>query len=110
MPDRIWRLLGQRPKEGTMTITSIDTPIDEERVGSFVGRMIEAAVATTELVTIDLGRDLGLYAALRTAPLSAGYLAEAAGIAPRYGRAWLEQQAVAALIVVSRDGDADTQR
>jgi 2-polyprenyl-3-methyl-5-hydroxy-6-metoxy-1,4-benzoquinol methylase len=93
-----------------MTITSIDTPIDEERVGSFVGRMIEAAVASTELVTIDLGRDLGLYAALRTAPLSAVELAEAAGIHPRYAREWLEQQAVAGIIDVALDGDADTRR
>jgi 2-polyprenyl-3-methyl-5-hydroxy-6-metoxy-1,4-benzoquinol methylase len=95
----------------TTTIESpIETPIDEERLGSFAGRMIEAAVASAELTTIELGRDLGLYAALRTAPLSPIELAEAAGIHPRYAREWLEQQAVAGILDVALDGDADARR
>jgi 2-polyprenyl-3-methyl-5-hydroxy-6-metoxy-1,4-benzoquinol methylase len=90
--------------------SAIDTPIDEERLGAFVGRMIESAVASAELTTIDLGRVLGLYDALRNAPLSPPELAATAGIHPRYAREWLEQQAVAGILDVAHPGDADARR
>ena len=44
---------------------------------------------------------LGLYEALAGAgPLTPAALAERAGIAPRYAREWLEQQAVAGVVDV----------
>jgi 2-polyprenyl-3-methyl-5-hydroxy-6-metoxy-1,4-benzoquinol methylase len=46
-----------------------------------------------------LGTELGLYRALQVhGALTAGELAERAGIAPRYAVEWLEQQAVAGLV------------
>jgi 2-polyprenyl-3-methyl-5-hydroxy-6-metoxy-1,4-benzoquinol methylase len=95
----------------TTTTEAIDTPVvDEERIGAFIGRLIESCVAAGELVTVDLGRSLGLYAALTAGPLTAPELAEATGIHPRYAREWLEQQAVAGILEVAEDGDGDARR
>ena len=97
-----------------MAVTSIEspaeTPFDEERLGSFVGRMIESAVASAELATIELGRDLGLYRVLREAPRSSAELAEAAGIHPRYAREWLEQQAATGILDVDDEAKPELER
>ena len=59
-----------------------------------------------------LGDRLGLYAALAATPdASARELASGAGIAERYAREWLEQQAVAGLLDVAvEDGDPAARR
>jgi 2-polyprenyl-3-methyl-5-hydroxy-6-metoxy-1,4-benzoquinol methylase len=93
-----------------MTTTTDAPVIDEERIAAFIGRLIESCVATGELVTVDLGRTLGLYAALRTGPQTAPELAAATGIHPRYAREWLEQQAVAGILEVANDGEGDARR
>ena len=83
-----------------MTATAPDatTPLDE--------RLLEATTGTLELFGIYLGDRLGLYTALRTAgPVTPGELAATAGIAPRYAREWLEQQAVAGVLDVEGTGD-----
>jgi 2-polyprenyl-3-methyl-5-hydroxy-6-metoxy-1,4-benzoquinol methylase len=65
-------------------------------------RLIESTVHALELYGIHLGKELGLYATLHArGSLTPGELAESAGIAPRYAREWLEQQAVAGLLEVS---------
>ena len=90
--------------------TTTEPTIDEERVGTFAGRLLEAGVAAFELATIDLGHALGLYQTLQDGgPATAGELATAAAIHPRYAREWLEQQAVAGIVDVAEatdDGDA----
>lgn len=54
-----------------------------------------------ELANIELGARLGLYEVLAGAgPVTAGELASRAGIASRYAREWLEQQAVAGVVEV----------
>jgi 2-polyprenyl-3-methyl-5-hydroxy-6-metoxy-1,4-benzoquinol methylase len=68
---------------------------------ALVDRLFEATIGTLELFSVYLGSRLGLYATLadgraRTAP----ELARDAGIAPRYAREWLEQQAVAGFLEV----------
>ena len=64
-------------------------------------RLVESTTAALELYGVHLGRALGLYATLaEQGPLTAGELADAAGIDARYAREWLEQQAVAAYLVV----------
>lgn len=63
-------------------------------------RLISATTGALEIFSIHLGRRLGLYEALATDPLTAGELAQAAGIDPRYAREWLEQQAVAGFLSV----------
>ncbi len=58
-----------------------------------------------ELLTIELGRRLGLYDALSTAgAVTAAEFAELASIAPRYAVEWLDQQAAAGILdVVGQD-------
>ncbi|MET0741428.1 MAG: class I SAM-dependent methyltransferase [Candidatus Nanopelagicales bacterium] len=73
----------------------------ESQVEELVGRLFLGGVAAFELLTIHLGKELGLYAALaHNGGATAPGLAGAAGIDPRYAREWLEQQAVAGLIDV----------
>jgi SAM-dependent methyltransferase len=67
-------------------------------------RLLGALTAAAELFTVELGRELGLYAALRDGPLDAAELAKAAGIDERYAREWLEQQAAAGLLTVHDSG------
>ncbi|MGH9265963.1 MAG: class I SAM-dependent methyltransferase, partial [Acidimicrobiales bacterium] len=64
-----------------------------------------AAIGALELFGIHLGNRLGLYDALLGGAATVGEVAEAAGIAPRYAREWLEQQAVAGVLTVD-DVDA----
>ena len=88
----------------------MSTTVDEDMdigfsVEALAGRLFESGVAAFELVTCRLGAALGLYAALADAPdrergLTPGELAAAAGIAPRYAREWLEQQAAAGFVTV----------
>src|SRR5688500_13366236 len=75
---------------------------DTTAVGvSLAERILEATTGTLELFGIYLGDRLGLYEALRTTgAVTADELAETAGIAPRYAREWLEQQAAAGALEV----------
>ena len=64
-------------------------------------RLFRAMLATQESFTAYLGVKLGLYQALATGgPATAGQLAGRTGLAPRYVREWLEQQAAAGLVGV----------
>jgi len=64
-------------------------------------RLLEATVGALELFGVYLGDRLGLYRELRD-PAGATFaaLARRAAIHPRYAREWLEQQAVAGVLVV----------
>jgi 2-polyprenyl-3-methyl-5-hydroxy-6-metoxy-1,4-benzoquinol methylase len=71
------------------------------RTEALAERLFGAALGALELFSVYLGVELGLYRALlQTGPQTADGLARAAGIAPRYAREWLEQQAVAGLLGV----------
>jgi 2-polyprenyl-3-methyl-5-hydroxy-6-metoxy-1,4-benzoquinol methylase len=64
-------------------------------------RLLQSTIAALELYSIYLGKELGLYAALRAeSSLTPAELATRTGIAVRYAREWLEQQAVAGLLAV----------
>jgi 2-polyprenyl-3-methyl-5-hydroxy-6-metoxy-1,4-benzoquinol methylase len=64
-------------------------------------RLFSAGLAAAELLAIYIGVELGLYHTLSEAgPSSAATLAQRAGIAPRYAREWLEQQAAAGILEV----------
>jgi 2-polyprenyl-3-methyl-5-hydroxy-6-metoxy-1,4-benzoquinol methylase len=64
-------------------------------------RLFQATIQTMELFGVYLGKRLGLYATLHAkGPLTVAELAAAAGIAERYAREWLEQQAVAGFVAV----------
>jgi len=73
-------------------------------------RMWTSLLATQELLAAYLGVRLGLYDALAAAPdgLTPAELAQRSGVAVRYAREWLEQQAVAGILVTpagQRDPD-----
>jgi 2-polyprenyl-3-methyl-5-hydroxy-6-metoxy-1,4-benzoquinol methylase len=77
------------------------TSEDEAKVESFAGDLFTACLATLELANVELGVRLGLYEAMAGAgPVTSDGLAERAGIAERYAREWLEQQAVAGVVEV----------
>jgi 2-polyprenyl-3-methyl-5-hydroxy-6-metoxy-1,4-benzoquinol methylase len=73
-------------------------------------RLISSAVATLELYSIHLGRQLGLYPALAGQLRTTMELAKDAGIDERYAREWLEQQAVAGFVVVDDPALPDPER
>src|SRR5215510_7962559 len=80
-----------------MTTTAPCPSLDERLLASTIGAL--------ELFGVYLGDRLGLYRALvgREA-CTAGELAAACGIHPRYAREWLEQQAVAGVLIVDDPG------
>lgn len=88
------------------------TTEDESRVEEFAGKLFMACLATMELANVELGIRLGLYEAMVGAGgLTAGELSARAGIAERYAREWLEQQATAGVVEVDNPTDsADTRR
>src|SRR5688500_8366723 len=75
-------------------------------------RLLQATLHTLELFSIHVGNRLGLYASIRKlGPVDAPGLAREAGIAERYAREWLEQQAVAGFLIAdSDDCDACSRR
>jgi 2-polyprenyl-3-methyl-5-hydroxy-6-metoxy-1,4-benzoquinol methylase len=90
-------VLGEAPFMASIELTTDD----ESAVEEFAGGLFMACLATMELANVELGVRLGLYEALAGAgPVTAGELAGRAGIAPRYAREWLEQQAVAGVVEV----------
>lgn len=91
-----------------MTITN--PPIDEAAIGEFAGRVVEAAIASFEMASMELGRRLGLYSGLATGPATPPELAGRAGIDARYAREWLEQQATSGVVRIDAEptgGDPD---
>lgn len=92
------------------TIATTTTATD--RTEELTERLFTATVGTLELFSVHVGRRLGLYGILADGRArTAGDLAADAGIAPRYAREWLEQQAVAGLLDVDADAeDADRRR
>src|SRR6476619_342714 len=79
---------------------------------ALVERLFQAAVAAFDLFSVYLGDRLGLYRALANGGSStAGELAQAAGINPRYAREWLEQQAATGILAVeNQEEDPDRRR
>jgi 2-polyprenyl-3-methyl-5-hydroxy-6-metoxy-1,4-benzoquinol methylase len=87
------------------------TAEDGAKVEEFAGNLFMACLATMELANVELGVRLGLYEALAGAgPVTAAQLAESAGIAERYAREWLEQQAVAGVLEVDDTAAATPER
>ncbi len=84
-------------------------PTSEE---ALTARLMHSTIHTLEVFSIYLGKELGLYAALSAiGPMTPPELARATGIAPRYAREWLEQQAVAGLLrVESGTAPADDRK
>ena len=76
---------------------------DEEAAqrDAFVGRLFGAFLAAADLLTVYLGDALGLYRSLaHEGPATSAQLATRTGLAERYAREWLEQQAVTGILTV----------
>lgn len=87
------------------------TAEDETRVEEFAGRLFAACLGTMELASVEPGVQLRLYEALaRAGQMTAGELANVAGIVERYAQEWLEQQAVAGVVFVDDASKPSTQR
>lgn len=82
-----------------------------DRREALATQLFTAVATSLELQTVYLGERLGLYRALADrSPTTASALAERAGIAPRYAREWLEQQAVAGILDVEDPGASPDER
>lgn len=67
---------------------------DEAKLHEFVGRLLGDLGGALSVSLVRIGDRLGLYKALRAhGPMTPGELATRAGIAERYAREWLAQQA-----------------
>src|SRR4051812_1188761 len=89
-------------------MTTVSDPVvasdHEQQRDALAERLFGAMLSGMELLTVELGRRLGLYAAVHEhGPVTPAQLAKCAGIIERYAREWLEQQAAAGHLEV--DGD-----
>jgi SAM-dependent methyltransferase len=75
-------------------MTTRDHHKDRERLAE---RLIENATQALDLLSVHIGLELGLYAALDGAATE-DQLASRAGVAPRYVREWLEHQAASGFL------------
>lgn len=74
-------------------------------------RIFTDTIAAAEMLSVYLGVELGLYRTIAEhGPVTAAALASRTGIAERYAREWLEQQAVAAILAPDSETDADRRR
>jgi 2-polyprenyl-3-methyl-5-hydroxy-6-metoxy-1,4-benzoquinol methylase len=71
-----------------------------EQADALAERIFGSLIGTAEVFTIYVGERLGLYAALADGPATSTELAARAGVAERYAREWLEQQATAGFLDV----------
>ena len=81
----------------------------DEAAGALAERMFGGVIATMEMLTVHLGWRFGFYERLRT-PHTAGEVAAATGILPRYVREWCEQQATAGFLDVDDPAAAPDER
>ena len=92
-------------------MTASDVQGAQEAGDALAERLFKATIEALELYHVYLGERLGLYQALRGAGTATpAELAEAAGIAERYAREWLEQQAVTGIVEVAEDPGGDGTR
>ncbi|HVT77272.1 MAG TPA: methyltransferase domain-containing protein [Acidimicrobiales bacterium] len=93
-----------------MAVTTI-TEEDTEQIAALSGRIFMAGLEALELLNVEVGLRLGLYNVLAERGAStAEELATAAGIAERYAREWLEQQAVSGVLTANHTADASSRR
>jgi SAM-dependent methyltransferase len=114
LPDRAaWRLDAPADrKERTMTSDGPDAlATDEMRTDTLIGRLFEASLGAMDIAAVHIGDRLGLYRDLAASgPASPAELAARTGMAERYAREWLEQQAVSGILDVADDGGSPGDR
>lgn len=96
--------------DGLQVVVTPDPAADgTDAAEAFSERLFASGLAALEMAAVDLGRRLDLYRPLRGHALTAPELAARRQVAPRYAREWLEQQAVAA-VLVCEDPDVEPDR
>ncbi len=76
-------------------------PTALEQAEALVGRLFDSGLSTIDVLTVYIGDHLGLYRALRDGgSMIPSELASKCSINERYAREWLEQQAVAGILMV----------
>jgi 2-polyprenyl-3-methyl-5-hydroxy-6-metoxy-1,4-benzoquinol methylase len=89
--------------------TEIDTY--EHQREAMANRLVGDLIASMETLGVWLGVRLGLYAALdRAGSATSAELALSAGVDDRYAREWLEQQAVAGVLIADAAPNAEDRR
>jgi precorrin-6B methylase 2 len=79
----------------------------QQTADEFAERLFGSILGTIEVMSVYLGDRLGWYRSLAAdGPATPGDLATRTGTHARYAREWLEQQAVAGLLTVEKDGEA----
>lgn len=73
--------------------------LDPQVRDAFAGRMLGAFTSTLETLSLSLGQGLGFLELLARGPMTSRQLARKAGCDERYCREWLEQQAVAGILL-----------
>jgi SAM-dependent methyltransferase len=96
----------QRHEEAIMTTVQQPTPIDTDKLMSFVFRAVDEVGATLNCALVVMGDKLDLYRAMAGAgPLTASELATRTGTAERYVREWLNAQAAGGFVEYHADTD-----
>jgi len=86
--------------------TSVDRPVDEQKLQDLLGRIITDLGATISAGLVVIGDRLGLYAAMADGePVTAEDLAERTGTAVAYVRPWLANQAAGGYVEYDPAGD-----
>jgi SAM-dependent methyltransferase len=82
-------------------------PVDPNERNAFAEHVFSSVLGYFGVLSVNLGFRLGLYEAMADGePITSAQLAERAGIAERYAREWLEQQATAGFLHADIGGDA----
>jgi SAM-dependent methyltransferase len=82
------------------------TQIDDARLERFVGQAVGDMAAAISGLLVHLGDRLGLYRAMAGAgPVTSAALAERTGLAPRYVREWLSNQAAGGYVTYQAGDD-----
>ncbi len=73
--------------------------VDQTKLNDFIGRVLNDLGGAMSVPLVRMGDRLGLYKALQArGPMNSGELAKDAGIAERYAREWLSQQAASGYV------------
>src|SRR4051812_9917896 len=92
-------------------MTTTAQPRVAPQADALVERLFGALLGGMELLSVEVGRRLGLYDTLRRhGPVGYEEFAGQAGVAARYAREWLEQQAVGGIVDVDDPDAAPTHR
>ena len=67
--------------------------VDEDKLNAFIGKAVGDLGGAWSVPMVRLGEKLGLYRALKGAPMTTAELAAKCGVAERYAREWLSHQA-----------------